>query len=52
MREKITKYLPIDDVLVYFLRLHHTNFVMLYNETSKTQKKLLDLDQEEKKPKL
>lgn len=43
LNEKFTKYLPIDEVLVYYLRLHHTNFVRLYNENKRFLEKIAEL---------
>lgn len=48
LNEKFTKYLPIDEVLVYYLRLHHTNFVRLYNENKRYLEKIEELKRAKK----
>jgi len=35
LNEKFTKYMPIDEVLVFYGRTHHTSFVRLYNQNKK-----------------
>jgi hypothetical protein len=33
--EKFTKYVFIEDIIVYFIRSHHSSFVRLYNKSKK-----------------
>lgn len=35
LNEKFTKYMPIDEVIVVFSRIHHNSFVRLYNQNKK-----------------
>ena len=35
INQKFTKYVFIDEIVVFFVRTHHTNFVRLYNKFKK-----------------
>jgi hypothetical protein len=35
LNQKFTKYVLIDEIMVFYLRTHQTNFVKLYNKNKK-----------------